>query len=126
MAAVQLRVLGGAMARVPSDATAFAHRDGRIMANVAAMYERPEQRPAQQAWVDGLADVLPRGERGAYVGFLGDEGEGRVRAAYPEPTWDRLAEIKTRYDPTNVFRLNQNVPPLTVGPHAASGRSAGP
>jgi len=48
---------------------------------------------------------------GAYVGFLGDEGEERVRDAYPKTTWDRLAEIKARYDPSNLFRLNQNVPP---------------
>ncbi|MGZ8565461.1 MAG: BBE domain-containing protein, partial [Actinomycetota bacterium] len=47
----------------------------------------------------------------AYVNFLGDEGVGRVREAYPGPTWDRLAAVKRRYDPTNLFRLNQNVPP---------------
>jgi FAD/FMN-containing dehydrogenase len=45
------------------------------------------------------------------VGFLGEEGEERVREAYPESTWDRLALIKGRYDPTNLFRLNQNIPP---------------
>ena len=45
------------------------------------------------------------------MGFLGEEGEERVREAYPESTWDKLAEIKRRYDPTNVFRLNQNIPP---------------
>jgi FAD/FMN-containing dehydrogenase len=111
MAVVQLRVLGGAMARVPTGATAFAHRHRRIMANVAALYEEPDQRPAQQDWVDGLARELRQGDVGAYVGFLGDEGEDRVRAAYPPSTWDRLAAIKARYDPTNLFRLNQNVPP---------------
>ena len=46
-----------------------------------------------------------------YVAFLGDEGEARVRDAYPGSTWDRLAAIKGRYDPTNLFHLNQNVPP---------------
>jgi FAD/FMN-containing dehydrogenase len=111
MAVTQLRVLGGAMARVPVEATAFAHRERRIMANVAAVYEHPEERWAQEAWVAGLASELRRGEAGAYVGFLGDEGEERVRAAYPGQTWDRLAAIKARYDPTNLFRLNQNIPP---------------
>ena len=48
---------------------------------------------------------------GAYVNFLEDEGEERIRAAYPGATWDRLREIKRRYDPTNLFRLNQNIPP---------------
>ena len=46
-----------------------------------------------------------------YVGFYGDEPEERVRAAYPGPTWDRLVEVKRRYDPANRFRLNQNIPP---------------
>jgi FAD/FMN-containing dehydrogenase len=111
MAATQLRVLGGAMARVPADATAFAHRDSRIMVNVAAMYQSPDERPRHVAWVDGLADELRQEDRGAYVGFIADEGEERVRAAYPGPTWDRLREIKRRYDPDNLFRLNQNIPP---------------
>jgi FAD/FMN-containing dehydrogenase len=113
MAVTQLRVLGGAVARVPVDATAFAHRNSRIMANVAAVYAQPEERPAQQVWVDGLALELRQGDPGAYVGFLGDEGEERVRAAYPDSTWERLAAIKARYDPTNLFRLNQNVPPAS-------------
>jgi FAD/FMN-containing dehydrogenase len=111
MAATQIRVLGGAMARVPADATAYAHRDSRIMVNVAAMYQNPDERPKHAAWVEGLADELLQENQGAYVGFLADEGEERVRAAYPGPTWDRLREIKRRYDPDNVFRLNQNIPP---------------
>jgi FAD/FMN-containing dehydrogenase len=108
---VQLRVLGGAMARVPADATAFAHRDRRIMGNVVAIYENPDERPAREAWVTDVANELSRGDQSAYAGFLGDEGEERVRAAYPGATWDRLAEVKTAYDPGNLFRLNQNIPP---------------
>ena len=111
MAATQIRVLGGAVARVPADATAYAHRDSRIMVNVAAMYQNPEERPKHAAWVEGLADELRQENQGAYVGFLADEGEERVRAAYPGPTWDRLREVKREYDPDNVFRLNQNIPP---------------
>ena len=112
MAAVtQIRVLGGAVARVPADATAYAHRSSRIMMNVAALYQSPEERPVHEEWVNGLADELLQDDAGAYVGFLADEGEARVRAAYPGPTWDRLREVKRRYDPDNVFRLNQNIPP---------------
>jgi FAD/FMN-containing dehydrogenase len=111
MRVVQLRVLGGAMARVPAHATAFAHRSSRIMVNVAAFYEGPEDRVAREAWVSDFAAALRQGEDGAYVGFLGEEGEGRVRDAYPGATWERLAEIKGRYDPTNLFRLNQNIRP---------------
>jgi FAD/FMN-containing dehydrogenase len=115
MNVTQLRVLGGAMARVPAEATAFAHRESRIMANVAAMYEDPEARPEHEAWVTGLASELSQGDDGAYVGFLGDDGEERVRAAYPGSTWDRLAEVKARYDAGNLFRLNQNIPPADGG-----------
>ena len=111
MRVAQLRVLGGAMARVPADATAFAHRDSRIMVNVASFYVGPEDRDRRVAWVEAFAAALRQGDAGAYVNFLADEGPARVRAAYPGPTWDRLASVKRRYDPTNLFRLNQNIPP---------------
>jgi FAD/FMN-containing dehydrogenase len=112
MRVAQIRVLGGAMARVPAEATAFAHRSSRIMVNVAAFYEGTEERVAREAWVtDFAAGLSQEGEGAAYVGFLGEEGEERVREAYPESAWDRLALIKGRYDPTNLFRLNQNIPP---------------
>src|ERR671910_1107850 len=113
MRVAQLRVLGGAMARVPAEATAFAHRSSPIMVNVAAFYEGPEDRARREAWVTDFAAALRQREDGAYVGFLGEEGEGRVREAYPGATWERLAGIKGRYDPTNVFRLNQNIRPST-------------
>jgi hypothetical protein len=115
MWAVQLRVLGGAMARVPSDATAFAHRDSRIMANVVAFYQSPEERGVREAWVSALAAALRQSDAGAYVNFLSDEGPQRIRDAYPGSTWDRLTAIKARYDPTNLFRLNQNIPPSRSG-----------
>ncbi len=111
MRAAQLRVLGGAMARVPIDATAFAHRASRIMTNVAAFYDTPDERADRQAWVADFGTALRQSDSGAYAGFLADEGEARVRQAYPDPTWERLAAIKAVYDPTNLFRLNQNIPP---------------
>jgi FAD/FMN-containing dehydrogenase len=115
VAVAQIRVLGGAMARVPADATAFAHRSRRIMANIAAIYADADQGAAQQAWVNEFAAALGQGGAGAYVNFLGNEGQARVREAYPGVTWERLAAIKARYDPTNLFRLNQNVPPAANG-----------
>jgi FAD/FMN-containing dehydrogenase len=111
MRVAQLRVLGGAMARVPADATAFAHRDSRIMVNIATFYEGPTDRDRRAAWVGAFAAALRQDDHGAYVNFLADEGEERIRAAYPGATWDRLTEIKGRYDPANLFRLNQNIPP---------------
>ena len=111
MGVAQLRVLGGAIARVPNDATAYAHRDSEIMVNVAALYERPEQADEHAPWVRGFGEALKQSDDGAYVNFLADEGQGRIRAAYPGGTWDRLRAIKARYDPTNLFHLNQNIPP---------------
>ena len=116
MRVAQLRVLGGAMARVPANATAFAHRTSRIMVNVASFYEGAEDHDRRAAWVDGLFTALRQDDGGAYVNFLADEGEARVRDAYPGSTWDRLAAIKARYDPTNLFRLNQNIPPADGNP----------
>ena len=111
MSVTQLRVLGGALARVPPEATAFGHRASRILVNVAAVYGQPDERLRHEAWVAGLAAQLLDGDTGAYAGFLGEEGQERVRAAYPGRTWDRLRAVKRRYDPTNLFRLNQNIPP---------------
>jgi FAD/FMN-containing dehydrogenase len=112
----QLRVLGGAMARVPAQATAFAHRASRLMVNLAALYQRADQAEEHQAWVDHLAAALHHGTARAYVNFLGEEGQARVHQAYPEPTWARLAAVKAHYDPTNLFHRNQNIPPTTAAP----------
>src|SRR5258705_6865777 len=73
MRVAQLRVLGGAMARVPVDATAFAHRRSRIMVNCATVYGRPEEATVHLPWVTGLAAALRQGDAGAYVNFLADE-----------------------------------------------------
>jgi hypothetical protein len=112
MRVVQMRVLGGAMARVPSDATAFAHRDKRILAIVVAFYNGPEDRPIREAWTEAFAGALNQGQSGAYVGFVMDDAEASVRSVYPGSTWNRLAAVKARYDPANLFRLNHNVPPV--------------
>ena len=111
MAGVQLRVLGGAMARVPDDATAFGHRGAKMMVNVAAMYATPEAGPENEAWASSLATALADETSGAYVGFLGDEGDLGVRRAYPPATLERLAAVKRQYDPDNLFRRNLNVAP---------------
>jgi FAD/FMN-containing dehydrogenase len=111
LAAAQIRVLGGAVARVAADATAYAHRDRRLMVNVVAAYGSPEEDDVHRAWAEAAAAALRRGDDAAYVNFVGDEGEDRVHAAYPGATWDRLAAVKRRYDPENLFRQNQNVPP---------------
>jgi FAD/FMN-containing dehydrogenase len=110
MKAVQLRVLGGAYAQVPNDATAFPHRDRKLMVNVAAMYADPGEKETHEAWAAGLADALGKDGVG-YVGFLGEVDEESLRDAYPGGTWERLRGLKRRYDPDNLFHLNHNVPP---------------
>ncbi|CRK59427.1 FAD linked oxidase-like protein [Alloactinosynnema sp. L-07] len=113
MAAVQIRVLGGAMTKVADDATAFAHRDRNIMVNLAAMYSNPDDAAVHTAWVQDLTVALQKGVPGVYVNFLADDSEARIHEAYPEQTWARLRAVKRTYDPTNVFRVNNNIPPAT-------------
>jgi FAD/FMN-containing dehydrogenase len=111
MRAVQIRVLGGAGARVPVEATAYAHRASRIMINIAVFYDGAEDKAVRKAWADDLVGALRQDDQGVYVNFLFADDEDRIRAAYPGRTWDRLAAIKRRYDPDNVFHRNQNIPP---------------
>jgi FAD/FMN-containing dehydrogenase len=111
MRVTQLRPLGGAISKVPADATAYAHRDAAIMVNVAAFVDEPAQRDERLAWVTDLYGRITPADGPAYVNFLTDEGPERVRAAYPGDTFERLARVKAEYDPDNLFRNNQNVPP---------------
>ena len=88
------------------------HRQSRTMINVAAIYDpSTSERAEHAAWARGLSAELDDGDPGAYAGLLDDEGQERVRAAYPGATWERLAAVKAAYDPDNLFRLNQNIPP---------------
>ncbi|MBV9169830.1 MAG: FAD-binding oxidoreductase [Chloroflexi bacterium] len=112
---VQLRALGGAMARVPAEATAFAHRDKPYLATIVGGAVDPSDADRQREWTEDLwNNVLRPRAAGTYVNFLEDEGEERVREAYAPQTYARLAAVKRAYDPTNVFRLNQNVRPERV------------
>jgi FAD/FMN-containing dehydrogenase len=112
MRVTQLRVLGGAMARIPSDATAFGHRSSKIMVNLAALYQSPDEKGKYEAWVSEFAKAIEQSDRGVYVNFLSNVDEALVRAAYPGSTWDRLRQIKSKYDPTNLFHMNQNIPSI--------------
>jgi FAD/FMN-containing dehydrogenase len=115
MAMCQLRVLGGAMARVPADATAFAHRGRRLMVTAGAMNPGPGDPGALEDWVDGTAAALGLQGQSTYVNYVGaGEGPERVHDAYPAATYERLAEVKRRWDPENVFHVNQNVEPAAL------------
>ena len=108
---IQLRAFGGAMGRVAPEATAFAHRSAAAQVTIISGLPAPEAEPTVTAWNRELFAALEPFASGVYVNFLEDEGDDRVRAAYPGPTYDRLAQIKRRYDPSNVFHRNQNVRP---------------
>lgn len=108
----QVRVLGGAYSRIATDATAFAHRKSKVMVAFLAMYEGGAEVAAHfDRWATSALDTVSKTNAVAYVNFLGLEGGEGLRAAYPGSTWDRLRQIKAKYDPENLFRLNQNIPP---------------
>jgi FAD/FMN-containing dehydrogenase len=111
MTLIQLRVLGGAMGRVPSDATAFAHRSARLMAVMIAASADAGQVPLNEAWAVRMHELVAARSTGVYVNFLHREGTERIRQAYPGATYDRLVALKRRWDATNVFRFNQNIEP---------------
>ncbi len=111
MRAVQLRVLGGAMAQVPPDATAFAHRSNEILVNVATFYQGADDKPRREAWVTETAAKLNQGDNSIYSAFMGTLEAGRIHDAYPGATWEKLVAVKRQYDPENFFKLNQNIDP---------------
>jgi FAD/FMN-containing dehydrogenase len=115
MSAVEIRVLGGAMARVPADATAFPHRNRRLMVTFGAGYQDQPQAASHEAWVAASLAAMRPAVHGVHVSFLADEGIARVHEAYPADTYERLAAIKQRYDPTNLFHVNQNIAPNRRG-----------
>ncbi len=102
--------LGGAMGRVPADATAFGTRDRDFILNVVARTPDADGFDAAVEWARATVRQLGP-DAAAYVNFTGEASEDRVRASYPAATYERLVAVKDRYDPTNLFRLNQNIPP---------------
>nr|WP_277349066.1 FAD-binding oxidoreductase [Streptomyces sp. HNM0575] len=114
IAGAQLRVLGGALARVPSDATAFAHRQSKIMALLSAVYGDKAEADVHATWIDGFRAALKQSDSGIYAGFVATADQQEIREAlYPGDTGARLAQIKAKYDPENLFRSNHNILPAT-------------
>ena len=105
--------LGGAMSRVGEMDTAFAGRGEGFDVNINGVWlpEEADAAAEHMAWARSLFQKLQPTSRGVYVNFLGDEGRDRVRSAYGSDKFERLARLKARYDPTNLFRSNQNIPP---------------
>jgi FAD/FMN-containing dehydrogenase len=103
--------MGGAVARVPADATAFPHRQARNLLWIVSAWRPGEDPEPHLDWVRGISDAMAgHAAGGVYVNALGDEPADRVRSAYGD-NWQRLTEIKRQYDPDNVFRHNANIQP---------------
>ena len=112
--------MGGAVARVPHDATAYASRDVGHNMSIDAVW-LPEQddtvRASEAEWARAFLDALRPYSAGVYVNFLdSDDDTSRVRQAYGDDTYRRLAEVKAKYDPENVFHNNMNIQPSTPAP----------
>jgi FAD/FMN-containing dehydrogenase len=103
--------LGGAVARVGRDETAYDTRGAGHAFNITASTETAEGFEEEREWARGFWSALEPFHTSVYVNFLGDEGEERVRKAYGPGKYDRLKALKRKYDPGNFFRLNQNIPP---------------
>jgi FAD/FMN-containing dehydrogenase len=103
--------LGAAVNRVPAQATAYPHRDVQFVVNVHGRWRAPEDDARCIAWARGLFDALaPHATGGVYVNFMPEDETDRVQGAYGA-NYARLAKLKERYDPANLFRMNQNIRP---------------
>ena len=112
---MHLYPVDGAAGRIGRHATAFSYREARWSLVIAGVDPDPANREAITAWTRAYGDaVQPHCAGGAYVNFLMDEGEARVRATYRD-NYARLVAIKRHYDPDNLFRVNQNIPPAAGG-----------
>ncbi|MBV8347489.1 MAG: FAD-binding oxidoreductase [Mycolicibacterium sp.] len=106
--------LGGFSSRVPPEATAFSTRNHPYIVHLITTWTDPADTERCKVWTDQAHETLrPLGPASAYLNFVGDEGQARIRASFGEVTYRRLAKLKARLDPTNRFALNQNVEPAT-------------
>jgi FAD/FMN-containing dehydrogenase len=114
MSVVIIFPMGGAVGRVAKEATAFSYRDAGYDYVVYSIWADPSESERHIRWTREFGAAMQPFSTGVYVNELGNEGEDRVRAAYGNQTYQRLVALKNRYDPTNFFRLNQNIRP-TLG-----------
>jgi FAD/FMN-containing dehydrogenase len=110
---VVIEQMGGAVSQIGEDETAVSHRNAPYNAIIVGMWADPAEDEQTIAWVRRLWEALrPFSSGGVYVNYMmGNEGEDRVRAAYGPEKYERLVALKNKYDPTNLFRLNQNITP---------------
>jgi hypothetical protein len=111
--AVHLYPIDGAVQRVAADATAFAYRDVGFSPVIAGMWEDPADNAQNIAWVRGYHEALsPHSAEGGYINFMDGDDQGRIKDNY-RGNYQRLATVKAKYDPGNLFHVNQNIEPAT-------------
>lgn len=110
---VAVQHMGGAVSRVDEDATAFGHRDAAFALTIQTSWRNPAESEKHIRWTrEFWTAIRPFSVGGTYVNFMSaDDGEDRVKAAYGAAKYARLVALKNKYDPTNLFRLNQNIKP---------------
>jgi FAD/FMN-containing dehydrogenase len=109
---LHIHQLGGAMSRVPADATAFANRSHPYIVNCITRTATAADLGPHRDWARSARDAIAAyGDGAQYVNFTGEGGQDKVKAAYPPATFGRLQAVKNRFDPGNLFRFNQNIPP---------------
>jgi hypothetical protein len=109
---IHLHNLGGAVCRIDEAQSAYGERQAPFIVNILASSHEHEGFDRHVQWAQALyADLEPSLTGGAYINFLSGEGEQRVHAAYGAEKFARLQALKDQWDPTNLFRLNQNIPP---------------
>jgi FAD/FMN-containing dehydrogenase len=111
LSALLLEQFGGAVKRVGKDETAFVQRDADFNLAIISRWTDPAEADRHIAWARDVHSAIKPYTSGTYVNYLGEEGEDRVRAAYGAEVYDKLVAVKNEYDPTNLFRSNQNIKP---------------
>lgn len=112
LTAIHLHLLGGALTGTGADATAFGHRDAAHIMNLVSAWTKPSESEKNIEWTrDSFSAMAKFTDGGVYVNFLGEEGKDRIVSAYGEEKYANLVKLKTKYDPSNLFRVNQNIAP---------------
>ena len=121
LSAIHIHQLGGMISNAEEGSTAYSNRDARYAMNIVSGWEDPSEDEKNIGWSRDLFNAMKRFSSGAaYLNFLGEEGQDRVRAAYGEEKYKKLAELKKKYDPSNFFHMNQNIKPGPWFPFLAS------
>jgi len=114
LSAIHVHQLGGAMRRIGDDATAFGHRDASFALNIVSCWQDPSENATHMKWTKDFFAAMQKFAAGVYVNFMGEEDAGRVKEVYEKEKYQKLVTLKDKYDPSNFFRMNQNIMPSNI------------